>query len=128
MLINESLELPLGSQSIFIVGIDDPHYYGCDDLQLAMRGVPRESFKLLMVHTPEIIKEAHGYGIDLYLCGHTHGGQICLPIIGPIFVNANCARKFTRGTWQYKSLKGYTSAGVGSSGVPVRFFCPRKLA
>jgi hypothetical protein len=80
------------------------------------------------VHTPEIIEAAALYGIDLYLCGHTHGGQICLPWIGPIIVNANCPRRFTQGVWRYKQVQGYTSAGVGTSGVPVRFFCPPEIA
>jgi predicted MPP superfamily phosphohydrolase len=127
MLINESFELKIGNASIAIIGVDDPHYYGCDDLDAAMRGLPHDLFKLLLVHSPEIIKEAEAKEIDLYLCGHTHGGQICLPLIGPIIVNANCSRKYTRGIWQYKKVKGYTNAGVGSSGVPVRFFCPPEI-
>jgi predicted MPP superfamily phosphohydrolase len=70
-----------------------------------------------------MLEDAAQHGVHLYLCGHTHGGQICLPIIGPIIVNANCHRKYTRGVWRYKNVQGYTSAGVGTSGVPVRFFC-----
>jgi predicted MPP superfamily phosphohydrolase len=128
MLVNDALELCQGRDKIWIIGVDDPHYYGCDDLPGAMHAVPPDAFKILLVHTPEIIEEASFYGIDLYLCGHTHGGQICLPWIGPIIVNANCPRKFTQGVWRYKHMQGYTSAGVGTSGVPVRFFCPPELA
>jgi len=128
MLINHSLELTQGNESLWVVGLDDPHYYGCDDLPGALRGVPDDAFKLLLVHTPEIIKEAAAAGVDLYLCGHTHGGQICLPLIGPLLTNANCARKYTRGAWQFQNVKGYTNVGVGSSGVPVRFHCPPEIA
>jgi predicted MPP superfamily phosphohydrolase len=127
MLINESLELRRGHESAWVIGLDDPHYYGCDDLPTALREVPSEAFKILLVHTPEIIKEAEEHGVDLYLCGHTHGGQICLPFIGPIVINAHCHRAYARGVWQYKNLQGYTSAGVGTSGVPVRFFCPPEI-
>lgn len=127
MLINEALELRRSRDSIWVIGVDDPHYYGCDDLPGALRGVPSEAFKILLVHTPEIIKEAEEYGVDLYLCGHTHGGQICLPLIGPIIANTNCTREYTRGVWKYRNLQGYTSAGVGTSGVPVRFFCPPEI-
>jgi uncharacterized protein len=128
MLINEALELRRGRESTWIIGVDDPHYYGCDDLPGALKDVPSEAFKILLVHTPEIIKEAEAYGIDLYLCGHTHGGQVCLPFIGPIVTHANCARAYTHGVWQYKNLQGYTSPGVGTSGVPVRFFCPPEIS
>jgi predicted MPP superfamily phosphohydrolase len=128
MLVNDAVELRQGRDRVWVIGVDDPHYYGCDDLPGAMRAVPPEAFKILLVHTPEIIEEAARYGVDLYLCGHTHGGQICLPFIGPILVNATCPRKFTRGVWRYRNVQGYTSAGVGTSGVPVRFFCPPEIA
>jgi uncharacterized protein len=127
MLINEAHELRNGRDSAWVIGVDDPHYYGCDDLPMALRDVPRHAFKILLVHTPEIIDEAEQQGVHLYLCGHTHGGQICLPWLGPVFVNANCARKFARGVWKYGNLQGYTSPGVGTSGVPVRFFCPPEI-
>jgi hypothetical protein len=127
MLVNESLELRHGSQSIWLLGVDDPHYYGCDDLSRALLEIPGDAFKILLVHTPELIEEAACNGIHLYLCGHTHGGQICMPFIGPLITNANCSRKYARGVWQHKQVKGYTSAGVGCSGVPVRFFCPPEL-
>jgi uncharacterized protein len=127
MLINQALELRRGHDSVWVIGLDDPHYYGCDDLPGTLKGLPLEAFKILLVHTPELIEEAEASGVDLYLCGHTHGGQICLPFIGPIVFNANCPRAYARGVWQYKNLQGYTCPGVGTSGVPVRFFCPPEI-
>jgi predicted MPP superfamily phosphohydrolase len=127
MLINRALELRCGQESTWIIGVDDPHFYGCDDLPAALSDVPAAAFKILLVHTPELIKEAEAYGLDLYLCGHTHGGQICLPWIGPMIINANCPRAYARGVWKYKTLQGYTNPGVGTSGVPVRFLCPPEI-
>jgi predicted MPP superfamily phosphohydrolase len=127
MLINQALELRRGRETAWVIGLDDPHYYGCDDLPGALRRVPTDAFKVLLVHTPELVKEAEAYGIDLYLCGHTHGGQICLPLIGPVVINTSCPRAYARGVWQYKQLQGYTNSGVGASGVPVRFFCPPEI-
>ena len=123
MLVNAALELRRGRDSAWVIGVDDPHYYGCDDLSGAVRHVPPDAFKILLVHTPEMLEDAAQHGMNLYLCGHTHGGQICLPVIGPIILNSNCPRRYTRGVWRYKNVQGYTSAGVGTSGVPVRFFC-----
>jgi uncharacterized protein len=127
MLVNAALELRRGRENAWVIGVDDPHYYGCDDLPGALRQVPPEAFKILLVHTPELLEDAAHHGVDLYLCGHTHGGQICIPVLGPILVHANCPRPYTRGVWRYRQMQGYTSAGVGTSGVPVRFWCPPEI-
>lgn len=127
MLVNQSHHIRQADASLWLVGLDDPHYYGCDDLAGALRGVPEESFKILLVHTPEMVEDAAASGIHLYLCGHTHGGQICLPFLGPIISGANCARRYVRGVWQHQRMQGYTSAGVGVSMVPVRFNCPPEI-
>ncbi|MHC4946106.1 MAG: metallophosphoesterase, partial [Planctomycetota bacterium] len=86
------------------------------------------AFKVLAVHTPELFQEASDAGIDLYLCGHTHGGQICLPWIGPVLLNSHCPRRLTRGRWKQGSMQGYTSTGAGSSMVPLRFNCAPEIA
>lgn len=127
MLVNEAHEVRQDGAAAWVVGLDDPHYYGCDDLAGAMAGVPAGAFSILLAHTPELAEEAARAGIGLYLCGHTHGGQICLPFLGPIWLNAACARRFTRGAWRCGDMQGFTSAGVGSSGYPVRFNCPPEI-
>jgi uncharacterized protein len=77
-------------QSIYIVGIDDPQGYQqyeqlfCQNmLNLAMRSVPQDSFKILLSHRPESIDlySRPEYGINLVLSGHAHGGQCEIPII-----------------------------------------------
>ena len=127
ILINESLTLQRDDQRIWLAGVDDPHYFGCSDVSLALADVPHNAFKLLLVHTPEIYAEAAQAGVDLYLCGHTHGGQICLPWIGPIETHVSCPRRYTRGRWQHEPMQGYTNVGCSASGVPVRFFCPPEI-
>lgn len=127
MLMNEAVEIKRAGNSLWVVGLDDPHYYGTDDLPGSLNGVPENAFKILLVHTPEMIEEAERNGFSLYLCGHTHAGQICLPLLGPIIVHAKCPRHYTRGVWTYGSLQGYTSAGVGCSVLPVRFLCPPEV-
>src|SRR5262249_9095188 len=57
MLVNQSFPLSHGGDTIWLVGLDDPHYYGCDDLPGALHGVPAEVFKILLVHTPELATE-----------------------------------------------------------------------
>lgn len=127
MLINQHEEIRRGAESIWIAGVDDPHFYGCHDLATALAGVPRDGFKILLAHSPELFEEAHEHDISLYLCGHTHGGQLCLPFFGPLYMNARCPRTYCAGAWQHKGVTGYTSAGAGSSMVPVRFSCPPEI-
>ncbi len=124
MLLNEALELRRGADSIWVAGVDDPHFYRCDDLAGASAGVPADAaFKMLVAHTPELYREAESLGYRLYLSGHTHGGQICAPGGLPIIVHSRCPRKYARGTWTFGGMKGYTTSGVGASLLPVRFNC-----
>ena len=127
ILLNESLTLQRDNQQLCLAGVDDPHYFGCADVALALADAPSDAFKVLLVHTPELYAEAAQAGADLYLCGHTHGGQICLPGIGPIETHAACPRRYARGHWRHGRLQGYTNVGCSASGVPVRFFCPPEI-
>jgi predicted MPP superfamily phosphohydrolase len=107
--------------------VDDPHFYGCDDLQDAMRPVPGQGFKLLLSHTPEMYREAADAGIALYLSGHTHAGQIRFPGIGAVAQLADCPRAYASGHWRHAAMQGYTTAGVGCSLLPVRLNCPPEI-
>jgi predicted MPP superfamily phosphohydrolase len=128
MLVNESFELARNGQSIWFAGVDDPHEFRCDSVFHAVEAIPPGAFTILLAHSPEIIPQAAEYGIDLYLCGHTHGGQVCLPRIGPLYLNARCARTYSAGVWGYGNLQGFTTTGIGASTLPVRFNCPPEAA
>lgn len=123
MLVNDCQELRRAGASVWLVGVDDPHYYRCHDLDLAYRRVPPGAFTLFLAHSPELYREAAARGARAYLCGHTHGGQICLPGLGPIFTHSAAPRFTAAGHWTYQGMQGYTSRGAGASGVPVRFNC-----
>jgi predicted MPP superfamily phosphohydrolase len=127
MLINESVTIDREDQALNIVGIDDPHYYRCHDMEKAFSEIPADRFTILLSHSPEIITDMDGQKVDLCLCGHTHAGQIRLPVIGPLFTHCRAPRKYVSGLWRHNGTVGYTSAGAGSSGVPVRFNCPPEV-
>ncbi|WP_419661324.1 conserved uncharacterized protein, DUF46, metallophosphoesterase-like [Desulfosarcina variabilis str. Montpellier] len=120
-LINEAVALTRGKDHLWLVGIDDPHYYEAHDFAEAFAEVPSRVFSILLAHSPEVYDQAASYGARLYLCGHTHAGQIQLPKIGPLFTHCRAPRKFCQNHWQFGRMQGYTSAGAGVSGVPVRF-------
>jgi uncharacterized protein len=127
MLLNETATIERGGAVIHVLGLDDAHFYGVDELEKAIQGLRDDEVKLLLVHSPEIIPEAARAGVDYYLCGHTHGGQMCLPGSVPLLTNASCARRYVGGVWQHENMAGYTSRGTGSSCLPVRFCCPPEI-
>ena len=127
MLLNESVAIRRGGAAIHLAGIDDPHYYRVDNLELACRDIPAHGISLLLAHSPEIYMQAAHAGFDAMFCGHTHGGQIRLPGGLPLMTNAKCPRRFCAGAWRHCALQGYTSLGTGSSVVDVRFNCPPEI-
>lgn len=124
---NECVTFSRENEHLSIIGIDEPHYFNADDFDKAMQDVPPEAFKIAFVHTAECYKKADKHGIDFYLCGHTHGGQIAHPKYGPIITNAAAPRYMSRGFWNENQMTGYTSFGVGVSAVPVRLNAPPEI-
>ncbi|SMC21604.1 hypothetical protein SAMN02746041_01223 [Desulfacinum hydrothermale DSM 13146] len=120
-LINESAAVRREEETIWIAGVDDPHYFRCDDLDAAWSRIPAGAFVILLAHSPEIAEEAARRGARLYLCGHTHAGQIQVPFVGPVFTHSRSPRALCQGMWRRGSMTGYTSSGAGVSGSPVRF-------
>ncbi|MBV9287956.1 MAG: metallophosphoesterase family protein [Hyphomicrobiales bacterium] len=120
-LLNESVAIKKGKDSVYLAGVDDAHFYRADNIEKAAADIPEEGVSILLSHTPEIYRQAAHAGFDLMLSGHTHGGQICLPGGAPIMLEANLPRALGAGTWRHEGMVGYTSVGVGSSVVPVRF-------
>ncbi len=123
MLINEAVPINSGSQSIWLAGVDDPFDFRTDDLPGALENTPSGSFKVLLAHSPELYTEASQLGVDLYLCGHTHAGQVRLPGIGSLRHNADCPKEYSYGHWTYGNMQAYTSPGVGCSALPIRYNC-----
>ena len=123
MLLNESAVLERDGHAIYLAGIDDPHYYRMDNMEKAVGDIPEDATSILLSHSPEMFRHAAHAGFDLMLCGHTHGGQVCLPGGIPITYNANCPRWLGRGPWSYQGLRGYTSVGAGCCVVDARFNC-----
>ena len=127
MLVNESETIMRGNQRIHLAGVDDANYYAAANVEKAASGIPRGEFSILLSHTPEIYKQAAEAGFHLCLSGHTHGGQICLPGSIPVTLSCDLPRRMGAGPWSYHTMAGYTSVGVGSSIIPVRFNCPPEI-
>lgn len=127
LLLNEHVCLRRGEDAIYLAGVDDPHYFSADNLESAYANIPDDAVSLLLAHSPEIYRHAAYVGFDFMMCGHTHGGQICLPGSISLSYNSSAPRFTGVGAWMFDMMQGYTSAGTGSSVVPARFNCPPEI-
>ena len=120
MLVNSACFIYKDDERIRVIGTDDVHYYYTDQAMHALEHAD-DGFSIALVHSPELYDVAAELGVELYLCGHTHVGQICLPGGRAILTHLNRGRKYYRGYWKHLDMQGVTHAGVGTSGIPVRF-------
>lgn len=127
LLLNENTRIEKGQHFIHLAGIDDAHYFRVDNIDKALTGTNDSKIKILLSHTPEVFRQAAHAGFDVFLCGHTHGGQICLPGGLPLTLDARCPRHLGRGAWQHHQMQGYTSVGAGTSIVNLRLNCPPEI-
>jgi len=120
-LVNDSVE----ALGIDVVGVDDP-FLGRDDLDAALRGA-RGGVKLLLAHSPQIIGRARGR-VSIALTGHTHGGQVNVPLLGPLYVPLPAEyRRYVSGLFNEGGTYMYVCRGLGTSLVPVRLMCRPEL-
>ena len=96
MLLNECEVIARGDQRIYLAGIDDAHFFRVDNIEKAASHIPKDEFSILLSHTPEIYRQAAHANFNLLLCGHTHGGQLCLPGSIPISWRRCCHGEWGR--------------------------------
>jgi predicted MPP superfamily phosphohydrolase len=128
LLEQEAITLDIRGQQLTLVGVACSHREEIDvpRLDRALEGVPDEAFTLLLYHSPDLIYDAAARGIDLYLGGHTHGGQLRLPFYGAMVTGSRFGRQFVAGQFQQEDTTMYISRGLGfeGGGMPrARFLC-----
>lgn len=105
-----------------VLGLDDPHIHR-SDLRAAPRRDP-EAFGLAVVHSPDPAPELTALGWDLVVAGHTHGGQVCLPVRRALVTNCSIPTKLASGLARLGSGYLHVSPGLGTSKyAPFRLFC-----
>ena len=120
---NSALCLARGGGQLWIAGVDDPHL-GRDSLPAAMGKVPPDAPAILLAHSPEVILRPLDPRIRLIICGHTHGGQICLPGGKALYSNTRLPAKYASGRHEIDGAVMYVSRGIGSTRLPLRYGCP----
>lgn len=109
---------------LWLMGVDDASM-GSPDLGAALQGRPADVACLLASHNPDLLPEVPG-SVGLTLCGHTHGGQVVFPWIGPLVTSSRYGRRFLAG-WVHGPARGYVSRGLGVGVLPLRWNCPAEL-
>ena len=125
VLANQSQPIEQDGARFWLAGVNDV-MSGTADLSKTMRGVPAGEAVILLAHEPDFADEAAQFPIDLQLSGHSHGGQIRLPFLPPLYL-PELAKKYIWGTYHIGPLALHTSAGLGTIGVPVRLNCPPEI-
>jgi predicted MPP superfamily phosphohydrolase len=128
VLINQSVPIEKSGKRIWLTGIDDAAY-GKPDLALALPPEPGAPV-ILMVHEPDyadvIAANPLSRVVNLILSGHSHGGQVRLPGLPPPNLPP-MAKKYYDGSYRLGHIQLYVNRGIGTVGLPFRFFCPPEI-
>ena len=124
---NSHFAVNSGHARLWLVGVDDL-WWNADDLEAGMRHVPIREPKILLCHNPAGIRMAAQHQIDLVLSGHTHGGQVRLPVVGGLYTKSKLGRRFIQGWNRLDGTQIYVSRGIGKVLVPLRVGCPPEIA
>lgn len=125
VLANASAEVSTDKGSLWLTGIDDA-VLGKPDLMQAFRSVPADAATIALWHEPDRAEEVAPFDPIFMLAGHTHGGQVRMPGIGPIAA-PKLGKRYVLGRYDINGMPLYVSSGVGMYRPPVRFNCPPEV-
>ncbi|HYN97078.1 MAG TPA: metallophosphoesterase [Pilimelia sp.] len=125
---NARTSIKAGGRTVELVGVDDPHVERDDYDAVAGRVSPDADVRLAVTHTPEpaLLDRMAADGFELLLAGHTHGGQVRVPLVGALITNCGLPRSMARGLhrWPGSPAWLHVSAGLGTHPTaPIRFSC-----
>jgi predicted MPP superfamily phosphohydrolase len=122
---NQHTTVQFGGGSLYVAGVDD-YGYGAD-VRRAVRGIPLEAATILLAHNPRIISLASRHGVSLVLSGHTHGGQVNLPLLGTVYGRSPERLRYKIGWDRLGTTQIYVSRGIGTIVLPWRLRCPAEI-
>ncbi|HEY3213215.1 MAG TPA: metallophosphoesterase [Actinomycetota bacterium] len=116
-------EMDLGGLRVELLGLDDAHIRR-QDLRVAPRRSPWR-FGIAVMHSPDSAPEIAACGYPFVVAGHTHGGQVRLPLVGALVTNSHLPRRLVSGLIRMGGSFVHVSPGLGTSKyAPFRFLCP----
>jgi predicted MPP superfamily phosphohydrolase len=128
VLVNQHLPVERNGDRLWLCGVDDPGY-SHPNLNLAIPAKP-DGPVLLMAHEPDfadrVLAHPRGPLVDFMLSGHSHGGQIRLPFLGPLILPP-MGEKYPEGLYRFHRMQLYVNRGLGTVGLPFRLNCPPEI-
>lgn len=124
-LVNENFNLK--EYNLNIIGLDDS-IFGNLDIEKLSELIDDNFFNLVVSHEPDIVDLMLEYNIDLFLSGHSHGGQVHIPFIKSIL--PPLGEKYTKGLYEFENYRNttlYVNIGIGTSQIPFRFMAAPEL-
>jgi predicted MPP superfamily phosphohydrolase len=123
MLVNRGFEAAPG---LWVAGVDEV-LLGSPDLDAALAGAPEGAVRVLLCHEPDYADRVERrHRVALQISGHSHGGQVRLPLIGPLLLPP-LGRRYVSGMYQAACCQVYTSRGLGCAHLPWRWNCPPEI-
>lgn len=121
VLLNEHETLTIKGTTLSLFGADDALIGYYDPVQ-TVQGIQDDHLNLLMLHEPDLADDFNHEPIDFIVAGHSHGGQVYLPFIGPL-ITTSLAEKYVRGFYDVSdNMRLYVDTGIGNTKVPFRLF------
>jgi len=129
---DETVTLDIRGQRISVSGVSVSHIIDNDAhrMQRVVKEAPADSLRVLLFHAPDVAPQAAEAGVALYLCGHTHGGQIRLPFYGALITSSKLGKRYEMGAYRVGSMILYVTRGIGLEGASApraRFLCPPEI-
>lgn len=119
-------------RTLALLGLDCEHDLQSDSsaFKQLVALAPANSVKILLYHSPELMPVVQNHPVDLYLCGHTHGGQIRMPIYGALLTSSVTGKRYEMGPYLEQNTLLYVSRGIGLEGLSaprMRLLCPPEI-
>jgi predicted MPP superfamily phosphohydrolase len=133
LLRDEAAVLDFGDgRKLSLLGLDCEHDLESDTsaFRRLIEVTPADSVRVLLYHSPELMPLVQQYPVDLYLCGHTHGGQVRLPFYGALITSSVTGKRYEMGRYTEQGTTLYVSRGIGLEGLSaprMRLFCPPEI-
>ncbi|MED1408026.1 MULTISPECIES: metallophosphoesterase [Bacillus] len=131
VLVNEVQKIKVeNGKYITISGLDD-FLLGKPQIDSTLKNLKQQDFNMLLVHEPDVVDKVARYPVDFQMSGHSHGGQVQIPFVGPL-ITTKLAEKYVEGMYELegksKPLHLYVNRGIGTTRMPVRFWSVPELS
>ncbi|MDA1764179.1 metallophosphoesterase [Bacillus cereus] len=131
VLVNEVQKIKVeNGKYITISGLDD-FLLGKPQIDSTLKSLKQNDFNMLLVHEPDVVAKINRYPVDFQMSGHSHGGQVQIPFVGPL-ITTKLAESYVEGMYEVegksKQLYLYVNRGIGTTRMPVRFWSAPELS